>query len=55
MSDRKVVSLEGVGGVGIAADALVALPRHPTPLASLNVAPRPSAGSHIAQKLGIAF
>ena len=56
MMGRKGVSLEeGVGGVGIAADALVALSRHPTPRASLNDAARPSAGSHIAHKLGIAF
>ena len=29
--------------------------RHPTPLASLNDAARPSAGFHIAHNLGIAF
>ena len=53
---RKGVSLEeGAGGVGIDVDALVALSRHPTSLASLNDAVRPSAGSHIAHNLGIAF
>ena len=51
----KGVSLERVGGVGIAVNALVALSRHPTPLASLNDAARPSAGSHITHNLGVAF
>ena len=48
---RKSVSLEGVVGEGIAVDALVALSRHPTPLASLNDGARPSPGSHITHEL----
>ena len=52
----KGVSLEGgVGGVGIAVDALVALSRHLTSPASLNDAARPSPGSHITHNLGVAF
>ena len=58
---RRLFAEDGVGRASrwkkepAESESLLTPCRHPTPIASLNDAVRPSAGSHIAHNLGIAF